>query len=782
MRAPYPLTFFIFLQAVLYSFNELYFFQNLIMGAIHGKGRFKCSDCHQPFSWRLDLAEHVKQCKTLQQRKNKDQQAEYYLLESCFLCGCQLSGVQSEEASFVKGLQKLFHSKRSFIEVLEIIVQDPSLAYLDQHTIGLCKDCMNAVNKWDEMEQQILTIAKSLYNSYRLKGRKGGTKHLPKKIVTDSKEQQKMIIGSVNDAENEEDEVNADDHESAILEGIVKQEKPSDLAGQYDTFQDCKQKEYTCDCGKTVRGLDVFVEHQLREGCRVKINEYSCKYCGSVFAEKKLLIVHKKACIEASLINGAHECDICGRRFLVRGRVETHKRNVHSIGTSHKRNVHSTGTGDQQLCSYCGRTFGSSYNMKNHLAREHGIGQIEVVVCELCGGKFSDHSSLRNHMKNIHGERKYSCETCGKMFATPGMRNHHINEMHNNTYNYECNLCGEQFHVSFKYRYHMRKMHNTLQYACDDCGRTFIMRSDLFRHVRGVHMGIRDPKRYPCKVCGRLFPSKYKVVRHMSSHGFLASKVDKNILEQHVTQADSANTQHEQNESVVTARLTEVSTDNSDGTSIDVHQLPVSEIYSGPHITTLTPEILQSGVTQDMVATETMVVGSMSSIVVSTSSIPESITAELHHPNHEPHHHHQNHQEPHHHEQTPDPDQHFRRGNSLMQQSLTSSIIPVQQMIVIQDSVTLPGHSEFSVPTPTSQVISVPQSTSQVISVPPGSGQVISVSHSNSQVISVPTVSSQVISGTINTPQAFAVPLPQHTNQVNSQQKLPAIHYQYFSS
>lgn len=60
-------------------------------------------------------------------------------------------------------------------------------------------------------------------------------------------------------------------------------------------------------------------------------------------------------------------------------------------------------------------------------------------------------------------------------------------------------------------RYHMRKMHNTLQYSCDDCGRTFIMRSDLYRHVRGVHMGIRDPKRYPCKVCGRLFPSMYKV-------------------------------------------------------------------------------------------------------------------------------------------------------------------------------------------------------------------------------------------------------------------------------
>lgn len=62
----------------------------------------------------------------------------------------------------------------------------------------------------------------------------------------------------------------------------------------------------------------------------------------------------------------------CFNRFLVRGRVETHKRNVHSIGTA-----------DQQLCSYCGRTFGSGYNMKNHLAREHGIGHLEAVCVDI---------------------------------------------------------------------------------------------------------------------------------------------------------------------------------------------------------------------------------------------------------------------------------------------------------------------------------------------------------------------------------------------------------------
>lgn len=66
---------------------------------------------------------------------------------------------------------------------------------------------------------------------------------------------------------------------------------------------------------QTVKGLSVFVDHQLREGCKIKTTQYPCKFCDAVFFEKKLLIAHKRACTEASLINGAYECDICGRRY-----------------------------------------------------------------------------------------------------------------------------------------------------------------------------------------------------------------------------------------------------------------------------------------------------------------------------------------------------------------------------------------------------------------------------------------------------------------------------------
>lgn len=729
------------------------------MGAIHGKGRFQCSGCHQGFSWRLDLASHLQQCKAALDRKTKDQHPEYYLLETCFLCGHQLSGIHSEEASFVKGLQKLYHSKRPLIEVLEIITRDTSLHLFEQHTLGLCKDCMNSVNEWDKVEQQLLSIAQNIRSSYRSKRRR----------KNDVKPVEKTSLESQEDDASEGEDKEGNRHTDQVppdnLESLIKQENIMDFMEQDEKFQDCEEKEYKCDCGKTVKGLSVFVDHQLREGCKIKTNQYPCKFCGSVFFEKKLLIAHRRACTEATLINGAYECDICGRRFLVRGRVETHKRNVHSIGTA-----------DQQLCSYCGRTFGAGYNMKNHLAREHGVGCLEVVVCELCGRRFSDRSSLRNHLRNIHGERNFECETCGKKFASRGMRNHHMNEMHNNTYSYECNLCGEHFHVSFKYRYHMRKMHNTLQYACDDCGRTFIMRSDLYRHVRGVHMGVRDPKRYPCKVCGRLFPSKYKVKRHMSSHGIVGTQTEKTTIERQdeVTEAVTI-AAAESIEAECPSGLTEV-TSNSDGTSIDVHQLPVSDIYTGPHITTLTPEILQGEVTPDLVSSETMVVGPMSSLMVSASPVTENMATELH-STEDP--------QPPNSSQT-DPSQHFARDGSLVTQTAAgaSSLIPVQQMIVIQDSVGVASHAEFTLPNSSGQVITVPHSAGQVISVPPVSGQVISIPQSTSQVISMPAVTSQVIAGALNGPQtSFAVSVPQQRSHPdNNTQKLPTFHYQYFSS
>ncbi|XP_064095194.1 gastrula zinc finger protein XlCGF26.1-like [Macrobrachium nipponense] len=634
------------------------------MGAVHGKGRFKCDGCKQGFSWRLDLHEHTKICKSQSDKGScLQQQSEVFLFEVCYLCGQHLIGTHSEEASFVKGKQKLYHSNRSLVEV-------------------------------------------SL-------------------------------------------------------------------------------------------GIDELVEHQLRKGCKIKTNQYPCTYCDAVFSERKFLIGHKKDCAKKSLVNGTHECDICGRRFLVRGRVETHKRTVHGIGTA-----------DQQLCSYCGRTFSSRYNMDYHLAKEHGIGCAKMpVTCNLCGKKFSEKSSYQSHVKTKHLDHRFECEHCGKKYATRGMRNHHINEMHNSSYCYECTLCGEQFKLIFRYRYHMRKMHSSVHHACKDCGKTFVMSSDLYRHIRGVHMGIRERKRYPCKVCGRMFPSIYKVKRHATSHGIVDSKDSKESKDSKIktsfrmqvketenvtsliVQDDSivagslvkslatttlmprkicnltsnlheTSTMIDSGNSGIPSSLSENSVESAHGSSKDVHQLPPTDVYTAQHITTLTPEMLQANMNPNTVAAETMSVGPVSGIVVSASAVQECINSEELQPA-------EAHQQLH--EQSSISSCHIRRGNTLIQPVLQSSLMPMHQMIVFEEPITEPGHT-FSV-RPANRVVSVSQCT----------GQVINGSQIPSQVICIPHSDAEPSTTDHHSQNSFPVPLPQHS-QVVGQQKLSTIHYEPYGS
>ncbi|KAK7081365.1 hypothetical protein SK128_023669, partial [Halocaridina rubra] len=136
---------------------------------------------------------------------------------------------------------------------------------------------------------------------------------------------------------SDEDDVSEDFYQKNIEEKIVIPEdtdqSSNDLKEYFEREAqhiENEKKSFKCNCGKVAKGLDALVEHQLLRGCKIKRNEFSCKYCGSFFSEKKTLIVHKKQCIRESLVNGAYLCDICGRRMKTNSiseRIEGRKDN-----------------------------------------------------------------------------------------------------------------------------------------------------------------------------------------------------------------------------------------------------------------------------------------------------------------------------------------------------------------------------------------------------------------------------------------------------------------------
>ncbi|CAL4075706.1 unnamed protein product, partial [Meganyctiphanes norvegica] len=465
------------------------------MGGIHGKKRFQCEKCEKPFSWRLDLIDHLKECMTAHKKKKSNSILDGYILEFCFLCGLRVLGEQSEEAAIISGSSQLKHSQQPVIEVLARIVEDNEIKVHSDHTIVLCKACLDNINKWDATEQQLKELGRDISDTFRK--RKSKYKEVEPNYKVSRLKVQNMVKNEDNflDLENSLEGTKESDVIINIDDGRERDESSSNLQEFSRETKNSRKIEFHCDCGKKVVGMDALVDHQLTSGCKVRMASFPCKYCATVFSERKLFIQHKKLCEQRSQINGGYECDICGRRFLQRGRVEAHKRDVHKIGTE-----------DQLLCSYCGRTFGNSYSMKNHLAREHGIGEVKKIVCDLCGGKFCNRSTLQNHMKNVHKEKKFECHICSKKFPTAGTMNHHMNEMHNNMYTYDCNICGQQFNVGFKYRQHIhdpkriRNMYNTLRLGRGGWGTVFSVTDYLFLSYGGISSAIFQKKIYVCQI------------------------------------------------------------------------------------------------------------------------------------------------------------------------------------------------------------------------------------------------------------------------------------------
>ena len=148
-----------------------------------------------------------------------------------------------------------------------------------------------------------------------------------------------------------------------------------------------------------------------------------------------------------------------------------------------------------------------------------------------------------------------------------------------------------------------------------------------------------------------------------------------------------------------------------------------------------------------------MSVGPVSSIVVSASAVQECMNSEELQPS------------PTHvqlHEENSITSCDLRRGSTLIQPVLQSSLMPVQQMIVFEESISDPENNTL-VPT-SNQMIPISQCTSP--------GQVICIPHSNTETS--PTDH--------HSQTTFSVSLTDQHTQVLSHHKLSTIHYEHYTT
>ena len=93
-------------------------------------------------------------------------------------------------------------------------------------------------------------------------------------------------------------------------------------------------------------------------------------------------------------------------------------------------------------CSYCGKVFKTSTNLKCH---EMIHQQIRKYECEICKKKFLMNCDLTKHLQIHKNERAYKCKVCLKGFNKLNTMKEHVRLVHSGEKNHICSICDIGF-------------------------------------------------------------------------------------------------------------------------------------------------------------------------------------------------------------------------------------------------------------------------------------------------------------------------------------------------
>ncbi|XP_045782950.1 uncharacterized protein PF11_0213-like isoform X2 [Maniola jurtina] len=115
--------------------------------------------------------------------------------------------------------------------------------------------------------------------------------------------------------------------------------------------------------------------------------------------------------------------------------------------------------------------------------------------------------------KQTFGE--YKCKICSKVFSERGGLNHHL-QLHTSDKPFSCNKCTFTCKTKKYLHRHANRVHTKREKdnECDVCGKKFLFKSLLDRHVY-IHSDVRP---FKCEVCNKGFNSRYSLSSHRHTH------------------------------------------------------------------------------------------------------------------------------------------------------------------------------------------------------------------------------------------------------------------------
>jgi len=225
--------------------------------------------------------------------------------------------------------------------------------------------------------------------------------------------------------------------------------------------------------------------------------QYECKQCGFASERKrKLYISHilpshilkssnksgkskkrrknKNKVSVQSKIKRTYPCsDLnCNKRFTLR-----HARKRHYISVHMKTRF--------RTCELCGKRFRDEFNLSRHMKRNHQ--HLTFFKCPFCSYRSARRYNLLRHAESNHDKNLLDgdfgfiqCDVCKKLLSTLQALKKHSIKHQAISLGYNCPVCS-----------HVMSENHLCKFNCTACGRTFISRTLLKKHMK-IHAKVEN--------------------------------------------------------------------------------------------------------------------------------------------------------------------------------------------------------------------------------------------------------------------------------------------------
>ena len=265
-----------------------------------------------------------------------------------------------------------------------------------------------------------------------------------------------------------------------------------------------------------------YVRHMLTHLAEVPT---MCKFCAKVLDNEEELKSH----LESHSPDDIKVCDLCGKSFGSRGRLNEHKR-VHLRAALDQRpvfNCTQCNMGflqEDQLqehiechtsnidfkCVKCRETFSTTDQLKAHVLAHRG--DLLPVNCPICNQSCPTKNWLSRHKVKKHC-KNHMCSICGKQFSNNVDLNRHT-LLHTGDFQHKCKICGKGFIRQAKLENHMLMHTGEKPFNCEHCGCTFYLEYLFKRHL----LQHDSNAKFVCSECKLSFPDEAKLGRHLREH------------------------------------------------------------------------------------------------------------------------------------------------------------------------------------------------------------------------------------------------------------------------